>query len=75
MNDVARIPRVLSALERTWRANPHLRLGELLEHIENRAWDIPQQRVHAPRLMWLSDELFEAALNATPPIRHPSLPL
>ena len=30
MRDPARIPLVLSALERAWRKEPHLRLGQLI---------------------------------------------
>jgi hypothetical protein len=63
MTDPARIQRVSAKLTQLWAANPGARLGQLLELVENTAWDLCTQRVCAPRLMHLPDELFEAALD------------
>lgn len=54
---------VLTKLTRAWEHCPEARFGQLLESIENVAWDIAPQRAYAPRLLWLTDALFEAALD------------
>jgi len=58
-----RIPRITTKLAQLWAANPNLRLGQLLEQMENRAWDLCSVRYCAPRLMELPDELLEMALD------------
>lgn len=63
---------LLSKLAAAWDNVPTARLGQLLESVENVAWDICPQRVCAPRLLWLGDDLFETALdrwNAVPMVR------
>lgn len=62
--DPSRIPRMLAKLQTLWAANPDMRLGQLLETIEDTGWDMLSQRACAPRLMWMGDDLFEAALDA-----------
>lgn len=54
---------LLSKLAAAWDNAPSARLGQLLESIENVGWDMCTQRVCAPRLLWMSDELFSAALD------------
>lgn len=57
------IHRITSKLETLWLANPTLRFGQLVESVEDTAWDLIPQRVCSPRLMWLGDDAFEAALD------------
>lgn len=64
--DPARIPRMMAKLEELWSAHPELCLGQLLEQIEDVAWDQLeqfQQRHVSRRLMNLPDHWFETALN------------
>ncbi len=64
---------LLSKLAAAWDNAPGARLGQLLESVENVGWELCQQRVCAPRLLWMGDDLFEAALdkwNGTPECRE-----
>jgi hypothetical protein len=55
--------RILTKLAAAWDHAPNARLGQLLESVENVGWDISPQRVAAPRLLWMGNDLFEAALD------------
>ena len=59
--------RILAKLAAAWELAPAARLGQLIESVENGGWDIieqqQRQRVHSPRLLWMDDSLFEAALD------------
>lgn len=56
--------RLLAKLAVAWEHAPNARLGQLLESVENVGWEqVCTQRVHAPRLLWMGDDLFEAALD------------
>ncbi len=64
--DPARIARMVAKLEELWQANPDLRLGQLLERVEDTAWDgleALQQRHVSRRLMHLPDHWLETAIN------------
>lgn len=64
--DPARIPRMLAKLTQLWEANPEMRLGQLLEQVEDVAWDqmeALQSRHVSRRLMNLPDHWFETGLN------------
>lgn len=64
--------RILAKLALAWDNAPNARLGQLLESVENVGWDMVPQRVAAPRLLWMGNDVFEAALdawNADPAVR------
>lgn len=53
MRDPERIPRMLALLERIWRANPDMRLGQIIERATVKAGDT----------FWADDEETEAGLR------------
>lgn len=54
---------LLNRLAAAWTLTPTMRFGQLVESVENLGWDLLPQRVSSPRMCWMSDDLFEAALN------------
>ncbi len=59
---------ILGKLAVAWDYAPTARLGQLLESIENVGWELSDQRsfpnrTYAPRLLWMPDQLIEAALD------------
>lgn len=58
-----RIQRITTKLTTLWSRQPELRLGQLLEQVENTAWDLIPQRFTSARLGELPDETLEAALD------------
>lgn len=55
--------RILDKLAKAWENAPTARLGQLLESVENIGWDMVNPRVHSPRLLWMGDDIMEAALD------------
>lgn len=56
-------PTLLTRLAAASAATPSLTFGQLIESVENLAWDMVAQRHVSMCLMHLSDHLFEAALD------------
>ena len=56
-------PTLLARLSTAWAVTPNLTFGQLVESVENVAWDLVPQRYCSTRLANLPDHLFEAALN------------
>lgn len=57
---------ILAKLNQAWTLTPQLRFGQLIESVENIAWDLLhqiEQRDYSARLMYLPDHYFEAALD------------
>lgn len=65
--DPYRIKRIVTKLGDLWAAQPNLALGQLVEKVEDQAWEryyvANPTRPFSARLMNLPDEAFEAALN------------
>lgn len=64
--DAARIPRMMDKLTQLWEAHPELSLGQLLEQVEDAAWDqmeAVQNRHVSRRLMNLPDHWLETGIN------------
>jgi len=57
--------RILSKFERAWDAQPDLSFGQLVENVENTAWDLVAQRHCSARLANLPDQVLEMALDKT----------
>ncbi len=55
--------RILSKLETLWDRQPAQHFGQLVEEVENVAWEQLIQRDFSPRLSNMGDDLFEAALD------------
>ena len=53
MNSKTRIPRIIKKLEKAWKKNPELRLGQLLTAIEK----------GADGIFYFEDDIFEALLD------------
>lgn len=53
---------LLAKLHAASSATPNLSFGQLVEAVEDIAWDLCPQRAHSPRMMHMPDHLFEAAL-------------
>ncbi len=59
-------PQLLFKLNNAWAATPQCRFGQLIESVENIAWEMlerDQQRNFSTRLLYLPDHYFEAALD------------
>lgn len=57
---------ILIKLKQAWTLTPELTFGQLVESVENIAWDMFQkisQREFSMRLLHLPDNFFEAALD------------
>jgi len=54
---------LLTKLGSAWEQTPDLNFGKLVESIDNSVWDIVPHRHCSARLMNISDNLFEAALD------------
>ncbi len=64
--DPFRIKRVMTKLERAWHAAPDMTLGQIIEQVEDIAWErytALSQRSASARLMNLDDAALEWALN------------
>lgn len=61
MNDRDRICQKLAEL---WKTRPHRKLGEVIEQVEDRAFDLIQTRYVSARLMNLADHDFERAVDS-----------
>ncbi len=65
---------LLAKLAAAWTASPILTLGQLIESVENNAWDMIPQRHFSMRLMHLPDHVLAVALDQwvnVPPARKP----
>lgn len=60
MRDPARIDRILAALGEYWKANPDLRLGQIVANLTVKANARP---LHAPEIFYVEDDKIEAALG------------
>lgn len=54
---------LLSRLERAWAVTPTLTFGQLIESVENGAWDMVDRRWTSARMLHMPDDLFSAALD------------
>lgn len=59
MRDPARIPQMLKALEEVWRADPDLRLGQLLVNATN----FSGRRVLCPEIFYAEDDVLLAGIH------------
>lgn len=68
---------LLGRLAQAWSATPNLTFGQLVESVENVAWDMVAVRHTSARLAALPDHVFEAALDKwidLPVVRKPVNP-
>lgn len=63
LNSADKVSRMLAKLEVLWRLNPNLRFGELIEKIEDVAWEFKGIRYCSARLMNIEDENMEVAID------------
>lgn len=55
--------RLLTKLGEAWKVSQHLSLGQLIESIDNLVWEMVPTRHTSARMMHVSNELFEQALD------------
>jgi hypothetical protein len=60
MRDPARIDRILAALGEYWKANPDLRLGQIVANLTVKA---TERHVAAPEIFYVEDDKIEIALR------------